>query len=313
MSHKVLITAPYLLPFIEEYRPLLESRGCELVVADVEERLSEAELLPLVGDIEGVICGDDQWTDKVMASAPKLKVLSKWGTGIDSIDQEAAKKRGIAIRNVPNAFSEPLADTIFGWMLCFARRLPEQVEMMRAGGWEKIPGHTLGESTLGVIGVGNVGKAVIRRARAFNMTVLGADIAEVDAGFIKQHEVQILPLEELLSQSDYVSLNCDLNPTSRYLIRSETLALMKTTAIVMNSARGPVVKEPDLIAALQAADLRGAALDVFEHEPLAKDSPLRSMDNVILSAHNANSSPRAWTGVHQRSIENMLQVVEATA
>lgn len=308
MPHKVLVTAPYLMPFIEEYRSLLESHDCELVVAKVEERLNEAELLPLVGDIEGVICGDDQWTDKVMAAAPKLKVISKWGTGIDSIDHEMAKARGIAVRNVPNAFSEPLADTIFGWMLWFARRLPEQVAMMRTGGWEKIPGRTLGESTLGVIGVGNVGKAVIRRARAFNMAILGTDIAAVDANLTKQYEVQMVPLNELLSQSDYVSLNCDLNPKSRHLIRRETLKLMKPSAILMNSARGPVVKESDLIDALQAGRLRGAALDVFEKEPLAEDSPLRSMDNVILSAHNSNSSPRAWENVHQRAIENMLEV-----
>lgn len=310
MPHKVLITAPYLLPFVEEYRPLLESQGCELIVAEVEERLSETELLPWVLDIEGAICGDDQWTDQVMAAAPQLKVLSKWGTGIDSIDQEAAKKRGIAIRNVPNAFSEPLADTIFGWMLWFARRLPEQVAMMRAGGWEKIPGQTLGESTLGVIGVGNVGKAVIRRARAFNMTILGTDITKVDEDFIKQHEVQMVSLEELLSRSDYVSLNCDLNPTSRYLIRSETLVLMKPSAVLMNSARGPVVKEADLIDHLQLEKLHGAALDVFEQEPLANDSPLRAMDNVILSAHNSNSSPEAWGNVHRRAIDNMMRVLD---
>ena len=313
MSYKILISAPYLLPFVEEYRTLLESRGCEIVVAEVEERLNAEQLLPLVGDIHGTICGDDHWTDTVMAAAPNLKVISKWGTGIDSIDQQAAKARGIAVRNVPNAFSKPVADTILGWMLSFARRLPEQMTLMRAGGWEKIPGHTLGESTLGVIGVGDVGKAVIRRARAFDMTILGTDIAEVDADFVNQYEVKLVSLNELLCQSDYVSLNCDLNPTSRDLIRSETLALMKPSAVLMNAARGPVVKETDLIDALQAGKLRGAALDVFEEEPLAKDSLLRTMDHVILSAHNSNSSPRAWKNVHRKSIENMFEVLEASA
>lgn len=312
MTYKVLISAPYMIPFIDEYRPLLESRGCEVVVAEVEERLNAQQLLPLVGDIHGTICGDDHWTDEVMAAAPNLRVISKWGTGIDSIDQQAAKARGIAVRNVPNAFSEPLADTIFGWMLWFARRLPEQIELMRAGGWEKVPGHTLAETTLGIVGVGDVGKAVIRRAQAFGMPILATDIAEVDSDFIGQYQVKMVSLDELLSESDYVSLNCDLNPTSLHLIRAETLALMRKTAVLMNSARGPVVKEADLIDALMSGRLRGAALDVFENEPLVKDSPLRMMKNLVLSSHNSNSSPRAWANVHSRAIMNMMDVLETS-
>jgi D-3-phosphoglycerate dehydrogenase len=313
MKYNLLITAPYLLPVLETYRSQLEARGCRVIAAKVEERLSARELLPLIGDIDGVICGDDAFTAEVLAAAPRLKVLSKWGTGIDSIDQAAAQRHGVAIRNIPNAFSEPVGDTVLGWMLAFARRQPEQTAHLRAGGWEKLPGHALNERTLGVIGVGNCGKAVIRRAHAFGMRLLGYDIAPVEPDFVGQHGLELTDLDSLLQQADYLSLNCDLNPSSHHIIRTETLVLMPPTAVLMNSARGPLVKEADLIAALEQGRLKGAALDVFEDEPLPKSSPLRHMEQVLLSAHNANSSPLAWERVHQRAIDNLLAVLEAGA
>lgn len=313
MAYQVLVTAPYLLPVLDHYRPLLEARGCIVHAAHVRERLSGDELLICIGDIDGVICGDDEFTSDVFAAAPKLKVLSKWGTGIDSIDQMAARAHGVAIRNIPNAFSEPVGDTVLGWMLAFARRLPEQTTLLRQGGWEKLPGQALNETTLGVIGVGNCGKAVIRRAHVFGMRVLGNDILTVDADFVREHDVEMVALPDLLAASDYVSLNCDLNPTSRHLLRAETLAMMRETAVLMNSARGPLVCEADLIATLHAGRLRGAALDVFEEEPLPESSPLRSMEQVLLSAHNANSSPQAWECVHEQAIRNLLDVLEQGA
>lgn len=311
MKYKILISAPYLLPVLDKYRPMLEARGCEVVVAAVQERLEEEQLLPIMGDIDGVVCGDDKFTAKVLAASPRLKVLSKWGTGIDSIEQEECARRGIVIKNIPNAFSEPVGDTVLGWILSFARRYQEQTEDMRNGGWYKLPGHALNEKTLGVVGVGNTGKAVIRRAHAFGMRILGNDIAEVDPDFVTKHGVEMTDLESLLKQADYVSLNCDLNETSEFIINSKTLALLKPDAVLMNAARGPLIREKDLVEALEGDRIKGAALDVFEHEPLPLDSKLRSLPHVMLSAHNANSSPLAWERVHERAIENMLQVLEA--
>ena len=310
MKYKILISAPYMLPVVENFRSMLEERGCEIIVAEVEERLDAEQLLQLMGDMDAVICGDDQFNADVLAVSNRLKVLSKWGTGIDSIDQAAAVARGIAICNVPNAFSEPVADTVMGWLLSFARRIPGQTENMRRGGWEKLSGHALNEATLGVIGVGNCGKAIIRRARAFGMRLLGNDIVEIDSGFIERHGLEMVTLEELLRQSDYVSLNCDLNHTSRHIICAESLDFMPPHAVLLNAARGGLVCEHDLMTALREGRIKGAAMDVFENEPLEPDSPLRCMDNVLLSAHNANSSPLAWDRVHRRTIENMLQVLE---
>lgn len=310
MKFKVLITAPYLIPVLDKYKSILLSSHCEVVVADVEERLSEEQLIPLMKDIDGVICGDDMFSSDVLEASPKLKVLSKWGTGIDSIDQDDAKKRGIVIKNIPNAFSEPVGDTVLGWILSFSRRINEQTETLKLGGWEKLPGHALNESTLGVIGVGNCGKAVIRRAHAFGMNVLGNDIQDIDKHFLNHYDVKMVKLDTLLQQSDYISLNCDLNTSSHHIINKTTLNLMQRHAIVMNAARGPLINEKELAASLKNNLIGGAALDVFEHEPLSKESPLLTMNNILLSAHNANSSPKAWERVHHIAIENMLQVLE---
>jgi len=306
----ILISAPYMLPFIDNFRPVFAKAGMDLIVPDVQERLSEDELLAYAGQFDGAIAGDDRWTARVLeACAPRMKALIKWGTGIDSFDQQAAKRLGIQIRNTPNAFTLPVADTVLGYMLAFARRQPWMDRMMKRGVWEKIPGRSLSECTLGVVGVGNCGKAVLRRAAAFGMELLGNDIRPIEPDFIAEYRIEMTTLDDLLARADYVSLNCDLNPTSHHIIRAETLAKMKPTAVLINSARGPLVDEPALIAALQNGTLGGAALDVFEVEPLPHDSPLLGMDHVMLAPHNANSSPAAWDRVHWNSIRNLFEVL----
>jgi D-3-phosphoglycerate dehydrogenase len=269
--------------------------------------MEEADLLKYAGQFDGAICGDDRYTARVLeACAPRLKVISKWGTGIDSIDSVTAARLNIKVGRTPNAFTTPVADTVLGYMLAFVRRGPWMDAAMKRGEWEKIPGKTLSECTLGVIGVGNIGKAVTRRAKAFGMKVLGTDIIEIDHVFITESGIEMTTLESLLSNSDFISLTCDLNPTSHHLINAQTLAKMKPSAVVINTARGPIVDEPALIAALQSGQIAGAALDVFEFEPLPHDSPLMKMDNVMLAPHNANSSPAAWERVHWNTIRNLL-------
>jgi len=303
----VLITAPYLLPYIERFRPVFEHYGLELIIARVEERLTEDGVLAYAGQFDGTICGDDYYTARALeACVPRLKVISKWGTGIDSIDSQAATRLGVQVFRVPNAFTLPVADTTLGYILAFARQQPWMDRSMKSGVWDKIPGRSLSESTLGVVGVGRIGKAVIRRARAFGMELLGNDIVEIDHDFVLENGVEMVSLEDLLARSDFVSLNCDLNPTSYRLINARTLALMKPTSVLVNVARGQVVDEPALVEALENGTLAGAALDVFETEPLPSISPLLKMDNVMLAPHNANSSPTAWERVHWRTIRNLL-------
>jgi D-3-phosphoglycerate dehydrogenase len=306
MTWRVLISAPYLLPVLEEYRSTLEAEGVELVVMPVRERLSEGELLPVVGTIDGAICGDDQFTERVLHAAPRLKVISKWGTGIDSIDTCAAAKLGIRVYSTSNAFTDPVADTTLGYILCFARQLPWMDGDIRRDLWNKPNLISLRECTLGVIGVGNIGKAVVRRARTFGMTVLGTDPVPVTDSFVDETGLSMMPLRALLKEADFVTLHCDLNPTSFHLIDRDELAAMRSSAYLINTSRGPVVNEPALVDALREGRIAGAALDVFEVEPLPAGSPLRAMNNCMLAPHNANSSHAARRRVHERTIANLL-------
>ena len=303
----VLISAPYLIPSIERFLPVFQHYGLEVLVAEVHERLSEEELLRYAGQFDGALCGDDRFTERVMqACLPRLKVISKWGTGIDSIDRPAAQRLGIRVCNTPNAFTLPVSDSVLGYILAFARQLPWMDRAVKGGVWAKLPGRSLSECTLGVIGVGNIGKAVLRRARAFGMKLLGNDIVPIAPDFIAENGVEMTSLEDLLRRADFVSVNCDLNPTSYHIINAKTLGWMKPSAVLINTARGPLVDEPALVAALQRGQIAGAALDVFEVEPLPEDSPLRRMDNVLLAAHNSNASPAAWERVHWNTIRNLL-------
>ncbi len=311
MRWKILVTAPYMIPVIDRFRPLFEEKDAELIIPDVQERMEEHDLLPIIGDIDGVIAGDDRFTRRVLDAAPKLKVLSKWGTGIDSFDQEACKQLGIVIGNTPNAFSEPVADSVLGYMLAFARNIPFLDRHIKDHHWKKIPGRSLRECTLGVIGVGNVGKTVIRRAYGFGMQILGTDPVIPPEEFLSQYGVKMVTQDELLRQSDFVSVNCDLNTTSYHLMNEVAFKAMKSDAVIINTARGPIVDEIALVKALQNQEIGGAGLDVFEFEPLPSDSPLLQMDNVLLAPHNSNSSPEAWERVHHNTIKNLFDVLEA--
>jgi len=307
MKYTVLLTAPYMIPFVDRFKPIFDQYHIDLIVPDVHERMEEADLLDYAGQFDGAICGDDRFTLRVLeACAPRLKVISKWGTGVDSIDAEACSRYGIKLCRTTNAFTLPVADSVLSYILAFARRQPWMDREMKSGKWEKIPGKALSECTLGVIGLGNIGKAVTRRARAFGMKVYGTDIVDIDHVFVTETGIEMASLEALLSHSDFVSVNCDLNPTSYHLINGDTLALMKPNAVLINTARGSIVEEKALIEALQVKRLAGAALDVFEHEPLPADSPLLKMDNVMLAPHNSNSSPAAWERVHWNTIRNLL-------
>lgn len=308
MKSKILLSAPYMLPFLDRFRPVFEACEMELIVPEVHERLSEEEILTYAGQFDAAVCGDDRYSEQVLqACLPRLKVISKWGTGIDSIDKAAAARLGIQVRNTPNAFTLPVSDSVLGYMLTFARRLPWMDAQMKSGEWAKMPGRSLSECTLGVVGVGNVGKAVLRRARPFGTRLLANDIAPIAPDFILENNIEMTTLRDLLQRSDFVSINCDLNPTSQHLINAQTLSWMQPHAVLINTARGPIVDELALIAALQTNVIAGAALDVFEIEPLPLDSPLLTMDNVLLAAHNSNSSPAAWERVHWNTLRNLLE------
>jgi len=307
LKKTVLVSAPYMLAILDRFEPVLKGLGFDLIIPRVNERLSEEEIMPYAGQFDGALCGDDRYSAAVIkACTPRLKVISKWGTGIDSIDQQAAKEHGVMVGNTPNAFTVPVAESVLGYMLNFVRQLPWLDDEMRDGQWNKSIARTLSECTLGVIGVGNVGKAVLRRARAFGMKLLGNDIVEIAPDFLVEYGVEMTSLEDLMQRSDFISVNCTLNPTSYHLINAHSLGFCKPGAVIINAARGPVVDEKDLVSALINKQIAGAALDVFETEPLPADSPLLKMKNVMLAPHNSNSSPFYWERVHWNTIRNLL-------
>src|SRR3989344_4626135 len=229
MKYKALISAPYFQPIAERFRDQFEKESIEMIIPPVKERLSEQELLDVIGDIDAMLCGDDRVTRNVIESAPKLKVISKWGTGIDSIDQEAARDHGIAVKNTANAFTEPVADSVLGFILCFARGIIHLDNEMKKGVWSKKMTVALNECILGIVGLGNVGRAVKKRAEAFGMKVIACDIKPVSPDLVS--------LETLLAESAFVSLNCDLNSTSRYLMNEKHLSMMKPSAYLINTSR----------------------------------------------------------------------------
>lgn len=304
---RVLITAPYMLREREKVEPLFAGKSIEIIWADVVERLDEDELLKIIGGINGIICGDDRITAKVLEAARELEVIVKWGTGIDSIDAAEAARRSIPVRRTLDAFSEPVADTTIGLMLVFARGIFVSDRLMKAGSWDKPQGYTLGETTVGIIGLGNTGTAVARRLPVFGTTILANDIVEKDPEIIRKYGIKMVEKDELYASSDFICVHCDLNETSHYLLNDAAFAKMSKRPFILNVARGPVIEEAALVRALVGGTVSGAGLDVFEDEPLDAASPLRHMDNVILSSHNANSSPRYWGRVHENSVRMLME------
>lgn len=309
MSWKVMVSAPYMQLEIDRFRKWFEEHDIEIDVPEVKERLEESDLLPIIGQYDGVVCGDDRFTERVYQAAKKLKVVSKWGTGIDSIHKEIAEQYGVKVCNTPDAFSHPVSDTVLGFMLSFSRTIISSDKLMKNGEWKKLPGKTLNEQTLGIIGCGNVGSRVAKKAHAFGMKILTYDIREIPKAILEQYQITQVDLDTLLREADFISTNCDLNDTSYHILSHDAFKKMKNTAVVINTARGPVIDENALIKALQEKEIAGCGLDVYEYEPLPTDSPLRKMDNVILSSHNSNSSPTYWEHVHTNTLNNLYKAL----
>ena len=310
----VLVSAPYILPHMAaRFSELLSSFNLRVLCPHgLHERLSEDELLAIAGSFDATICGDDAYTARVLAAcSPRLKVIAKWGTGIDSIDKVYAQSIGVAVTNTLGAFTDPVADSTLAYMLLFARNVAATDADMKAGSWVKLPGKTLRECTVGLVGCGNIGQAVCARLRGFGACVLFVDPVAPPPAFMEanRHVSAAATLADMLPQCDFVCLCCDLNPSSKHIINATTLACMRPDAVLINTARGPLVDEAALVASLESGSIAGAAMDVFEHEPLAKHSPLLSIRNVVLAPHNANASPACHEAVHWKTIKSMLSAL----
>ena len=307
MKYRVLITCPQMQQSIDEYRPIFAEREIEIEVPPVVQQLTEDELLQIIDRFDGVIAGDDPFTSRVLESGKRLKVVARWGVGVDAVDMEAARRLGISVTNTPDVFSDEVADVVMGYIVLLARQLHTLDRSVRSGGWRKFRGVSLSGKSLGVIGVGGVGRAVVRRAIAAGMVPLGYDIVPVSTSFAADTGLRAVDLEELLGASDFISLNCNLTPANRHMLGRRQFSRMKHGAYIINAARGALIDEGALVQALGEGRVAGAALDVFEEEPLPPHSPLRSFDDCIFGTHNASNTQEAVQRVNELAVQNLLE------
>jgi len=306
-SARVLVTCPQLQRTIHEHDAAFATAGIDVIVPPVIQQLTEEELIDLLPGVDGIIVGDDPLTDRVLRRADRLRIISKWGVGIDNIDLGAAADLGIGVMNTPGMFGDEVADVVIGYLILLARRLHQIDAAVRAGRWAKIEGVSLAGRTLGVVGLGAIGRSVAERGRALRMRVVGSEVFEPNAVTAEQLGVVIVDRATLLREADVVSLNCPLTAENRHMVDGSAIASMKRGAWIINTARGPLIDEAALIEALASGQVGAAALDVFEAEPLPMDSPLRAFDNVILGAHNSSNTLEAVRRTSAKAIENLLR------
>jgi D-3-phosphoglycerate dehydrogenase len=303
-SWKILISSKHMNSVLDQYKHLLVENNIEWDSIVREQIVKKSELLPNIEKYDGVICSDDELDAEVLMKAKKLKVICKWGVGIDSIDQDIAKKNGIKIFNSPGAFSEGCAVITMGMMINFARLIIPAHKSIENGEWEKFQGMALAGKKLGIIGFGNIGKEVAKRANAFDMKIY---VNDINLESLENKDYHLVDKEFIYKNCDFISLHVPLTQDTRHLITKEQLKLMKASAFIINTARGPIIKESDLIWALENKIISGVGLDVFESEPLALDNPLRKLSNCIFSAHNSFNTKEAVEFVHGNTINNMIK------
>ena len=310
MSKRVLITCPQLQQAIDRYRPLFAKHQIEIEMPPVTQQLSETELLKIIDRFDGVIAGDDHFTARVLERGKNLKVLARWGVGLDAVDLEAARRLGIQVSNTPDVFSDEVADVVMGYIILLARRLHELDRSVRNRGWKKIRGITLRGKSLGVIGVGSIARAVVQRVGAAGMNAVGYDINPLSAAFVAETGLRVVELDELLRTADFISLNCNLTAENHHMLGPQQFTMMKDGVYIINTARGPLIDEAALVQALTDGKVAGAALDVFEEEPLPSDSQLRRFGNCIFGTHNGSNTSEAVARVNELAIHNLLQGLE---
>ena len=300
---RVLISCRHVWSDEEAVIAQLAKRG---VTADVPrfegQQLSEADLLPIVDRYHGILAGDDELSAPVLERGTNLRVIAKWGIGVDSIDVEAAKGLGIEVLNTPGVFGGELADYAMGYIHLIARQQHKIDAMVRSGEWPKIRGASLAGKTLGIVGLGSSGRELVRRAAAASMTVLGYDVMDV----APPDNCSMRPLDDLLAESDIISLHLPSTPDSRYLVDTSSIAKMKRGVWLINTSRGALVDEVALVEGLRSGQIGAAALDVFESEPIDPANPLLEFDNVVFGSHNGSNTEEAVQRTTWRALSNLL-------
>ncbi|GAA4557042.1 phosphoglycerate dehydrogenase [Pseudonocardia xishanensis] len=304
MTHRVLITTDYLEPG-DDVDGFLREHGCTTTHAPLRGRRHRDELVALLEGVDGAIIANEPMTRQVLAAAPSLRALVRSGVGYDSVDVAAAAELGVAVSNVPGVNANAVAEFTMGAILASSRHLVELASGVADGRWPRTQGHELRGATLGLIGYGEASRAVVPLARAFGMRVLCR--TSVPPPPSAEGEVEFVDLDSLLRTCDVVSVHTALVPTTHRLIDARALELMRPTALLVNTARGPIVDETALAAAVRNGVIAGAALDVCEVEPLPADSPLRGTPGITVYSHMAGQTVEARAAAGREAAAELVR------
>lgn len=308
MPGKVVVT-DHVFPDLEIEREALAAVGCELVY---EGDLREPERLKrLTRNADAVLNCYVRMPREAIEELERCRIIARYGVGVDTIDLDAASERGIVVTNVPDYCRAEVSDHTLALILALARRLPKLDRSVQSGEWqatEAKPTFRLSEQSLGLVGFGRIARDVARKARAFGLRVLATDPFVAHERMAEQG-VEPRRFSELLSESDFVSIHAPLTAETNHLIDAEALALMKPTAYLVNTSRGPLVDSAALCAALDSRRLAGTGLDVLEDEPLSADHPLRGRDNVIITPHTAFYSEEAVAELQRKAVTQIVKVL----
>jgi len=305
-NQRVLVTS-WIVPEDDPSLEVLRAAGIEIVMARRQAAHTEDEMVELLKGISGVVAGSDRYSEKVFASTRELKVISRVGVGYDAIDVKAATEHGVAITTTPGTNQDAVADHALALILAVARRIVDFDRFMRAGDWNRPTPADVYRQTLGILGLGRIGKGVARRGRGFDMRVIAYD-PFWDDEFARANQVERVGLDDVFRQADFISLHLPSSAETLRIVNAERLALMKPTAYLINTARGTLIDEDALYDALVSNRIAGAGLDVFDREP-PWGSKLLGLPNVTLSPHVAGFSPNANAAMNKMATENTLMVL----
>lgn len=302
---KVVSTSPSFGLYSNEPIDYLKEQGIELI--QIPDQTPEEELISILRDADAAILGYTQINHQFLENAPQLKIVCKHGVGFDNINLEATKEKGVWATNVPDGNKMAVADFAFSLMFSLARNIPKANELTKQGKWPKLIGTEIYGKTIGIVGLGRIGKEIVRRAKGFDMEILAYD-PYPDHTFAKENGVRFTDLSDLLQNSDCVTLHLPLNDQTKNLIGYEQLHLMRKNAYLINVSRGGLIDEEALFQALSDERIGGAALDVFEHEPMT-DHPLVTLPNFVATSHMAGYTYEAINNIGMTCVRNIVDVL----
>jgi D-3-phosphoglycerate dehydrogenase len=304
MSEKILVALQTFSEYSEVPLKLLQNAGVNIVLNNLGHRLNKTEIIQLGSDCEGIIAGIEPYDEEVLDKLTKLKCISRCGVGIDNIDLERAKQKGITVLNTPDAVIQPVAEMTIAMVFDLLRLLTYHTIILKSNQWKKKAGHLLYERKVGIIGLGRIGKKVAELFRALNADVYGSDLYP-NKTWAKKYNVKILPIKDIIEKVDILSIHVSATNENPFFLGEKELARLKKGSVLINTSRGQFIDENALYRALKSGHLAGAALDVFDQEPYR--GPLTELDNVILTPHISTLTEESRTQMEIEATENILK------